>query len=68
MALDIGRIAYQAWSDKMDSLSCPEGFIASKWEELNQMEQDAWRASACAVLRYMDKCFFEMKNNPDAIG
>ena len=68
MALDIGRIAYQAWSDEMDSKSCPEGFIASKWEELNKIEQDAWRLSALAVMRYIDKCHFDMKNDPDAIG
>ncbi len=65
MALDIGRIAYQA---RIDYVSQFNRELHPKWEEIGKIEQDAWRLAACAVLNHSRKCEEEMKNNPDAIG
>lgn len=47
MAIDIGRIAYQAY---VDNLLCMQGFPLP-WEELNKFNQDAWRKIGVAVLQ-----------------
>jgi hypothetical protein len=48
MAIDIGRIAYQAYlSSKGEDLP--------RWEDLGKIGQDAWRHAACAVLDYIDE-------------
>lgn len=57
MAIDIGRIVYKAFCDEVNN-------DLPTWEELG-FEQRYWRAAACAVLRYMDQCEEELKNNPD---
>lgn len=51
MALDIGRIAYQAHSDHVS-----EDKLLPKWENVGKVEQDAWRLAACAVLDYIHDC------------
>lgn len=56
MALDIGRIAFEAWSEDIDDQP-------SKWEALNKKHQDAWRHAAVAVLKYIDSC----KDLPDDV-
>ena len=65
MALDIGRIAYQAHLDYVSQYNIEQ---LPKWEDVGKVEQDGWRRAACAVLDYIHKCEEEMKNNPDAIG
>lgn len=48
MAIDIGRIAYQEYCDSLDE-------ELPKWETIGKAKQDAWRSTACAVLRYIDE-------------
>lgn len=57
MSLDIGRVGYQAWA-KYISQKLGEKTVDSYvpiWENLEKDEQDAWRAAATEVLKYMDK-------------
>lgn len=56
MALDVGRVAYEAYVKEMDLFSI-EMFLP--WEELTKVQQDGWRSAAVAVLQYIDK---EQKN------
>lgn len=52
MAVDIGRIAYQAYcKNSRDKLECD----FPKWEVIGYYEQDAWRHAAVAVLQQIDK-------------
>lgn len=53
MAIDIGRIAFQAYSDEMGGKTY-DGKDIPKWENVGQKVQDAWRAAGVAVLRYID--------------
>jgi hypothetical protein len=53
MAIDIGRIAYQAYVDQLvehDVSAAPD-----KWEDVGKFRQDAWRHAAVAVLQYIRK-------------
>jgi hypothetical protein len=52
MALDIGRIAFQAHQDYLNKVNYREPEL---WEEIGKERQDAWRQAACAVLEYIDK-------------
>ena len=54
MAIDIGRIAYQAYAEGVDNISY-HGNALPKWEELGKISQDAWRHAAVAVSQYLDK-------------
>lgn len=49
MAIDIGRIAFQAHENYInkDNLREPE-----LWEEIGKERQDAWRSAAVAVLQF----------------
>lgn len=47
MAIDIGRIAFQAYKDEANT-------VTSNWEDLDKRHQDAWRKAAIAVLQYID--------------
>ena len=61
MAIDIGRINYQAYCDQLkDNLP--------KWEEIGQKQQDAWRHSAVAVLQYIREAQKQMEEDPELIG
>ena len=62
MALDIGRIAYDA-HDKYVSQHNRE--MRSKWEDVGKVEQDAWRHAAVAVLDCIHQCEEDMKKDPD---
>lgn len=53
MAIDIGRIAYQAYVEKMMRTHSLDYFC--RWEGLMQREKDAWRHAAVAVLQYIDQ-------------
>lgn len=53
MAIDIGRIAYQAWKDSIDEQEWSIRLLKN-WEDIGQVEQNAWRASAVAVLNHID--------------
>lgn len=53
MAIDIGRIAYQAYTESM--LNQMPRICTLKWEDIGKIEQDAWRHAAVAVLQYIDK-------------
>ena len=67
MALDIGRVAYQAYVDTLIKQNCDCDL--SEWKEMGQYEQDAWRHAAVAVAQYLDeektKCEIE-KDEDDA--
>lgn len=52
MAIDIGRIAYQAYSDGVSGIAY-DGSDLPKWEKLGKISQDAWRHAAVAVLEYI---------------
>ena len=58
MAIDIGRIAYQAHVDHL-AKEVPIDTSLYKWEDLGKLHQDAWRHAACAVLQYIDKSMRE---------
>ena len=53
MAIDIGRIAYQAYCKKLEDDECDCDL--SKWEDLGKISQDAWRHAAVAVSQYLDE-------------
>lgn len=57
MAIDIGRIAYQAYCDYVND-------ELDKWEHLGKLEQDGWRHASVAVLKYIG----EEQNKKDLIG
>jgi hypothetical protein len=64
MAIDIGRIAYQAYMGNDENIKVydvRDGFL---WEDLTKEEQDAWRKAACAVWDYLADCQEEMDNDP----
>lgn len=61
MALDIGRIAYQAYLQSLSESSITE-FVHAPWEQLGKIDQDAWRHSAVAVSQYLTQCEEDMKN------
>jgi hypothetical protein len=65
MAIDIGRIAYDKYAEKVDYINY-NGKNLPKWEDLGKVGQDAWRHAACAVLDYMHQCEEDMKE--DLIG
>ena len=65
MAIDIGRIAYQTYSSKLNEDNFHEPAL---WEELGKEEQDAWRAAAVAVLKYIDESRKQMEENPELVG
>lgn len=52
MALDIGRVAYMEYCKTFEKQDCDCDL--EKWEEIGQLSQNAWRAAACAVLKYID--------------
>jgi hypothetical protein len=54
MALDIGRIAYQAYIKSIEKNTISE-FVSSPWEEIGKVGQDAWREVGVAVLQYLDQ-------------
>jgi hypothetical protein len=67
MAIDIGRIAYQAYANNVDNISY-HGNPLPKWEDLGKIAQDAWRHAAVAVSQYIDKSRKDLEENPDAVG
>lgn len=54
MAIDIGRIAFEAFYAKLYPRAHQEDKL-TKWEHIGQHEQDAWRHAAVAVLQSMDE-------------
>lgn len=54
MAVDIGRINYQAYAKYVHENS-KEKFTMAKWEDLSRVEMDGWRHAAVAVLQQIDK-------------
>jgi hypothetical protein len=61
MALDIGRIAFEAYATSVRHTTY-QGNTMPKWEALDKDAQDGWRHAACAVLDYMERSEEEMKN------
>lgn len=61
MALDIGRIAFEAYAKQVHHVTY-HGDTMPKWEALDKTAQDGWRHAACAVLDYMDVCKKEMED------
>jgi len=62
MAIDIGRIAYAAYTNEVFYLGQP------KWEELDKDFQDAWRKVGVAVIQHIDKTRKQMEDDPEVIG
>jgi hypothetical protein len=54
MAIDIGRIAYQAYCENIYDGTCCD-VMPLDWKDLGKRGQDAWRHAAVAVLQYIDK-------------
>jgi len=52
MAIDIGRIAYEAYCLGINKQITDKNLL--KWENMGKTIQDAWRSAACAVLDYID--------------
>lgn len=48
--IDVGKIAYEAYSAKTGHRSAVSGEPLPSWEEQSQEIRDAWQASAEAVL------------------
>ena len=53
MAIDIGRIAYEAFQKVINGSKHP-AFNIPSWEYLSKIDQDAWRHAAVAVIHHMD--------------
>lgn len=53
MAVDLGRIAFQAFYSKM--YPNRESEVSELWKNIKQPEQDAWRHAAVAVLQQIDR-------------
>jgi hypothetical protein len=53
MAIDIGLIGYNTYTTEMNGVGV-DGIPLPQWSELGKQGQDAWRAAAVAVLRYID--------------
>jgi hypothetical protein len=68
MAIDIGRIAYQAYSDAIQKTSKSVDKDYLYWEDLHKEECDSWRHAAVAVLKYIEESKRQMEENPDLIG
>ena len=49
MAIDIGRIGYQAYLDQLGATHLPP------WEKIGKTQQDAWRHAGVAILQYIKK-------------
>lgn len=49
MTIDIGRIAYQAYVDDLGATHL------NRWEDLGQVQQNAWRNAAVEVIQYIEK-------------
>lgn len=62
MALDIGRVAYQAYIDELN------GWALQEWEKLSKVQQDAWRAAAVAVSKYLNEQRELMEKHPELEG
>lgn len=58
MAIDIGRIAYEAYVVQLQATHL------NPWEKLGQTQQDAWRHAAVAVSQYLHKERID-KDDPD---
>jgi hypothetical protein len=67
MAIDIGRIAYQAYVENMYGSSCYEAKV-TEWEDLGKRGQDAWRHAAVAVSQYLNEERKRMKEDPEVVG
>jgi len=53
MAIDIGRIAFEAYGVSVGGKTY-NGKDIPKWEDVGKKVQDAWRAAAVAVLQYVE--------------
>ncbi len=49
MAIDIGRIGYQAYLEQLNATHLPP------WEKIGKVQQDAWRHAGVAILQYIKK-------------
>ena len=54
MAVDIGRIAFQAYAKSVNNETF-DGKQIPSWEKVGQKIQNGWRAAAVAVLQQVDK-------------
>jgi hypothetical protein len=61
MAIDIGRMAYEAYVKNMYGGSCYEAKVV-EWKDLGKRGQDAWRHAAVAVSQYLDQAKQDMED------
>jgi len=59
MALDIGRIAFEAYAESVGGKTY-DGKDIPKWESVGKTVQDGWRHAAVAVSQYLNKCKSDM--------
>jgi hypothetical protein len=66
MALDIGRVAYQAYVKHIRETLISEFSFEAPWEAMGKISQDAWRQAGVAVMLYLE----QEKNNMEdgAVG
>lgn len=62
MAIDIGRIAFEKYSERGGTFM---KFL--KWEELGKVEQDAWRAAGVAVIQHIDEARKQIEDSHEII-
>lgn len=63
MAIDIGLIAYNKYVEQIMRQLKDCDFPL--WQELGKVEQDAWRAAAVSVLKYIDTERDKLKKEVD---
>lgn len=57
MAMDIGRIGYEAYNQKLEQ-EYPIADLAmlpSRWEDLPPIIQDAWRTAGVAIIQHVEE-------------
>jgi hypothetical protein len=67
MAIDIGRIGFEAYAKQVGGKTY-DGKDIPKWEDVGKVVQDGWRAAGVAVLQYIDKERERMANGDDSEG
>ena len=59
MALDIGRVAFEAYAKSVGGKTW-DGKDIPAWETVGKVVQDGWRSAAVAVSQYLNKCKSEI--------
>jgi hypothetical protein len=62
MALDIGRVAYEAYAQHIKETLIGECKFEAPWEDMGKISQDAWRKAGVAVEQYLEQAKKDMDN------